>query len=87
MLCQASFQSIKAEEWIEMHGNLEEVIKQIEVKKAGRKVAGLGKAAWRKTSKKNQDHPRWRRTGWCCVRLYIRRSKKRSGFRDAREVQ
>ena len=50
MLCQALYQSIKVEEWTE---NLKDVTEMIGVKKAGQKVAGLGKVAWRKTSKES----------------------------------
>ena len=36
-----------------MHEKFKEVSEKIEVKKAGQKVAGLGKVAWRKTLKES----------------------------------
>ena len=45
VLCQAMYQSIKEEEWIEMHEKLREVIRKIGVKGSGQWVAGLGKVA------------------------------------------
>ena len=52
-LCQAPYQSIKEEEWLEMHEKLQEVTKKIGVMLGGHKVADLGKVAWRKTSKES----------------------------------
>ena len=43
VLCQASFQSVKEEEWIEMHEKSKEVTRKIGVKRAGQRVAVLGK--------------------------------------------
>ena len=45
VLCQALYHSIKEEEWIEMGEKLREVSKKTGVKKAGERVAGLGKVA------------------------------------------
>ena len=42
VLCQAPYQSIKEDEWIEVHEILKEVTKQIRVKKTGRRC-WLGK--------------------------------------------
>ena len=53
VLRQAPFQSIKEEEWMEMHERLNEVTKKIGVKKAGQRVVGLGEVGWRKTSKES----------------------------------
>ena len=53
MLCQALYQSIKEEEWTEMHETSKDVTEMIGVKKAGQKVAGVGEVAWRKTSKES----------------------------------
>ena len=41
------FQSIKEEEWTEMHETLKEVTRRIGVKKDGQRIAGLGRLAWR----------------------------------------
>ena len=53
VLCQAQNQSIKEEEWVEMHGKLGGVSKEIEVKTAGQRAAVLGKMACRKTLKES----------------------------------
>ena len=42
VLCQASFQSIKEEDWIEMHEKLKDVTRKIGVKEAGQRVVGAG---------------------------------------------
>ena len=49
VLCQALYQSIGEEEWSGMH----ESLKEVGVKKAGRRIAALGNLAWRKSEK---DH-------------------------------
>ena len=49
VLCRTLRHSFGEEEWIEMHEKLKDVCKKIGVKKAGQKVAGMGKSAWRKT--------------------------------------
>ena len=43
VLCEALCQSIREEEWNELHEKLTDVSKNLEVKKAGGKEAGLGK--------------------------------------------
>ena len=53
VLCQAQNQSIKEEEWVEMHGKLGGVSKKNEVKTARQRVAVLGKVACRKTLKES----------------------------------
>ena len=50
VLCQALYQSIE-EEWTEMHERLQELCWKVRVKKAGQRIAGLGRVAWRKTEK------------------------------------
>ena len=50
VLCQALYQSIE-EEWTEMHERLQELCWEVGVKKAGQRIAGLGRVAWRKTEK------------------------------------
>ena len=40
-LCQALFQSIKEEAWLEMHEKMKDITRKIEVKRAGQRVAGL----------------------------------------------
>ena len=40
-LCQALFQPIKEEAWLEMHEKMKDITRKIEVKRAGQRVAGL----------------------------------------------
>ena len=63
VLCQAPYQSIKQEEWAEMHEEQKEVTEKIGVKKAGQSVVGLGKVAWRKTQKESSMLSRGRHSG------------------------
>ena len=48
-LFQVVYQSIKEEEWTDMHVLLKDISKKIGVEKAAQKGARLGKLAWRKT--------------------------------------
>ena len=47
VLCQALYQSIGKGEWSDMHESFQEVCRNIGVNKAGQRIAGLGKLAWR----------------------------------------
>ena len=51
VLCQALCKSSGEEEWTDMFEKLREVCRKIGVKNAGRRMAGLGKVAWRKTER------------------------------------
>ena len=51
VLCQASYQSIREEEWNQIYEKLKEVSKNIGVKNTDQKVAGLRTLAWRRSLK------------------------------------
>ena len=46
---------MREEEWIERHEKVKDVSKHIGVKKAGQRVPGSGKVAWRKTVKSAKE--------------------------------
>ena len=78
----------RREEWVEMHEKLKEVARQVGVGKAGQRVAGRGRVAWKRTSKETfllanveQERVFHRRSDLCEISLSVWRVDRRQALR------